>query len=161
MDLVEFLTARLDEDERVARDARPAREDPSSGTWIAYTHDPGPADLQEASVALVGAVPDDPSSTGGMDWAVCEAGQGVRAGAISAHLALHDPTRVLAEVDAKRRIVDEHPNVNDGDCGACVKGHWGYPTHGGSSPERWPCPTLRLLALPYAEHPDYDEAWRP
>ena len=69
--------------------------------------------------------------------------------------------RVLAEVEAKRRIVDAHPNVNDGDCETCVRPQWGYPTHGGSLPMPWPCPTLRLLVLPYADHPDYRQEWRP
>ncbi|MFM9635994.1 DUF6221 family protein [Streptomyces turgidiscabies] len=69
--------------------------------------------------------------------------------------------RALAEVEAKRQILDEHPDVNGGDCGTCVNGRWGYPTHGGSSPQRHPCRTLRLLAVPFAAHPDYDERWRP
>lgn len=68
---------------------------------------------------------------------------------------------LLADVDAKRRILDEHQNVNDGDCGTCVNGRWGYPTHGGSSPQPWPCTTLRLLALPYADRPGYRDEWRP
>ena len=155
MDLVEFLTARLDEDERAARDARPAREEPSSGTWIAYTHDPGPADLQEGPVALVGAVPDDPSSTGGMDWAVCEAGQGARAGTIATHIARHDPAHVLAEVDAKRRILDEQEQA-----ARYAKTTWGQG-NSDQSRARALGKVLRLLALPYADHPDYDEAWRP
>ncbi|MFF5972241.1 DUF6221 family protein [Streptomyces sp. NPDC012769] len=158
MDLVEFLTARLDEDERVARDARPAQEDPSSGTWIAYTHDPGPADPQEGPVALVGAVPDDPSSTGGMDWAVCETGQGARAGAISAHIARHDPARVLAEVDAKCRTLARHAlSPAEGD----PERPWDNVDDCQYDGDPWPCDDLRDLALPYADHPDYEEAWRP
>lgn len=27
-------------------------------------------------------------------------------------------------------------------------------------PVDWPCPTLLALAQPYAEHPDFDPAWR-
>ena len=46
--------------------------------------------------------------------------------------------RVLAECAAKRRIVEHHA-----------------PYAGGSGR-----PTLLLLALPYADHPDYDETWR-
>lgn len=69
--------------------------------------------------------------------------------------------RVLAEVEAKRKLLDEHQDVNDGSCGTCVDGRWGYPTHGGSSPQQWPCTTVRILALPYAEHPDHREEWRP
>lgn len=70
--------------------------------------------------------------------------------------------RTAADLDAKLAILDEHHDVNDGDCGTCVNGHWGYPTHGGGSPQRHPCKTLRILAVPFAAHPDYDnERWRP
>jgi hypothetical protein len=71
------------------------------------------------------------------------------------------PARVLAEVDAKRRILElhrastDHHADKDPYCVGCWEagGLDGAPSH--------PCPTLRLLALPYADHPDYDEAWRP
>lgn len=75
------------------------------------------------------------------------------------HVVANNPAVVLADLDAKLAILDEHPDVNDGDCGTCVAGHWGYPTHGGSSPQRYPCRTLRLAAVPFAKHPDYDERW--
>jgi hypothetical protein len=71
-----------------------------------------------------------------------------------------DPV-VLADLDAKLAVIDEHQDVNDGDCSTCVDGRWGYPTHGGSSPQTHPCRTLRHLAVPFAAHPDYDERWRP
>lgn len=29
------------------------------------------------------------------------------------------------------------------------------------SEDAWPCPTLRTLALAFAGHPDYQEAWKP
>lgn len=49
-----------------------------------------------------------------------------------------DSARVLAEVAAKRRILDRIvPRTDLGDS------------------------LLRLLALPYAEHPDYRPEWRP
>lgn len=73
------------------------------------------------------------------------------------HIARHDPARVLTEVDAKRRILKVHfrrrshdwdePGVKGFDCAQCA--------------DRFPCTTLRLLALPYADHPDYREEWRP
>ncbi|NED75381.1 hypothetical protein G3I51_24260 [Streptomyces sp. SID9944] len=72
-----------------------------------------------------------------------------------------DPA-VIADLDAKLAIVDQHQDVNDGNCGTCVDGHWGYPTHGGSSPATYPCRTLRLLAQPFAGHPDHKgEEWAP
>ncbi|WP_081224731.1 DUF6221 family protein [Streptomyces sp. M41(2017)] len=69
---------------------------------------------------------------------------------------------VIADLDAKLALIEEHPDVNDGSCGTCVDGRWGYPTHGGSTPQRHPCRTLRLLAQPFAGHPDHKgEEWAP
>lgn len=60
----------------------------------------------------------------------------------------------LAECEAKRRIVGLHaPYDSNGepDCSSC-----------GDVPQvAYPCATLLALALPYAAHADYDEAWRP
>lgn len=68
-----------------------------------------------------------------------------------------------ADADAKKEIIKLHALVEvdyidaDGDdrtsrdCAECR-------THG--VPDTWPCLTLCLLALPYADHPDYDaERW--
>jgi hypothetical protein len=89
-----------------------------------------------------------------------------------------EPDLVLAEVDAQQRVIAEHFELyrdigwfeNDGDevieasaelpvCGMCVAKH----SHFGKAAEvpSYPCLTVRLLALPYAGHPDYREAWRP
>ena len=74
------------------------------------------------------------------------------------------PARVLREVEAKRRIVEIHRVVGGfededmtdlgsgcSECGYSAE----YGDRGG-----W-CETLRLLALPYEDRPDYQEAWRP
>ncbi len=59
-------------------------------------------------------------------------------------------SRVLAECEAKRRIVEAH-DLNeerlDIECGEVE--------------HNWPCLTLKLLALPYADRPGYREEWRP
>jgi hypothetical protein len=64
-----------------------------------------------------------------------------------------------AEVDAKRRILDLHTPARPGDpsygCPTC----WEGAEDGG--PMDYPCPTLRLLALPYADRPGYQGSWRP
>jgi hypothetical protein len=62
---------------------------------------------------------------------------------------------MLVWSDARRRIVALHlittrPAGDDHVVELCS---------GCGHPE--PCPTLRLLSLPYADHPDYREAWRP
>lgn len=103
MSLVEFLRARLDEDEAAAK------------AWLPFGN------------------PDD---------------------AARAHIARHDPARVLAEVEAKRRIIDLH-GAEPHECVAW-DGDLGLPC----TCYEVDCPTLLLLALLYASHPDYDEAWR-
>jgi hypothetical protein len=74
--------------------------------------------------------------------------------------------RVLAECEAKRRIVEMHgfyqvQTANDGldwDYVRCVICDIADLAPGEGN---WPCPTLRALALPYAYHSDYREEWRP
>jgi hypothetical protein len=66
--------------------------------------------------------------------------------------------RALAECEAKRRIVELHQGHHE-----CVGVKFrarrtvlvapGYQFAND--------PTLALLALPYADHPDYDKSWRP
>ena len=62
---------------------------------------------------------------------------------------------VLAECDAKRRIVELHAPGNDvvtaDDDGSDVLALWDCRE---CRVYRGPCRTLRALALPYAEHPD-------
>jgi hypothetical protein len=75
--------------------------------------------------------------------------------------------RSRAEREAKRRIVDLHPPTDpynrEGDryCRRCLSPGYdtGYPDEW--CQDDWPCPTLRLLALPFADHPDYREEWKP
>lgn len=67
------------------------------------------------------------------------------------------PGRVLAECDAKRRIIEWHKiGANDED-GSCHR----WYGDGNDTESDMTCQTLRALALPYADHPDYREEWRP
>lgn len=85
------------------------------------------------------------------------------------HIVRQHPARVLAECEAKRRIVLLHEDEH-----ACessdAEGVNFWSTASGSERLRvdegpWirfeSCQTLRLLALPYAGHPDYREEFRP
>jgi hypothetical protein len=71
--------------------------------------------------------------------------------------------RLLAECDAKRRILELHARTDFGlrrfGCVICneleaAEGAWGGGDAG-------PCDTIRALALPYADHRDYRDEWRP
>lgn len=76
--------------------------------------------------------------------------------ALAEHIARHDPARVLRDVEAKRRIVDRYED-------ALVR--LDDPEY--STPEartqirEYEDFVLPALALPYAEHPDYRDEWRP
>lgn len=93
--------------------------------------------------------------------------------ATAVHIARQNPSRVLADVKSKRRIIDLHeitveklsvppydemtgdPNPDEYDAYCAVCGYvWvnNDPTQA--------CMTLRLLAEPYADHPDYRPEWR-
>jgi len=52
--------------------------------------------------------------------------------------------RALAECWAHRQLIHLHQD----------------PIHG-CRDDGWPCMTLRILALPHADHHDYNSTWRP
>ncbi|MBQ1164189.1 hypothetical protein KBZ21_40005, partial [Streptomyces sp. A73] len=63
-------------------------------------------------------------------------------------IARHSPARVLAEVDAKRGLLDRDADVADMDYEDNEPEYaYGRATGLGEA--------VRLLALPYASHPDY------
>jgi hypothetical protein len=70
------------------------------------------------------------------------------------HAALWSPGKVLTEIAVRRRILERHSDQHD-----LLESS--RPTVGCRCYDGWPCTTLRLLALPYAAHPDYREEWKP
>jgi hypothetical protein len=122
-DLVEFLRARLDEDEAVARAAAP----PPWNAFIGSVTSGAPPNDEE----FCDLIP--PGESKGDD-------------ASAAHIARHDPARVLREVEAKRQIVER-----------CERELRDYVGTGAQA--ALPYLLLRALARPYADHPDYDSAW--
>lgn len=73
------------------------------------------------------------------------------------HLAI-DPARVLAECDAKRRIVARHYRDRRDECVGCG---WTGPLDDARTGPGEECPEMQDLALPYADHPDYRDEWKP
>jgi hypothetical protein len=110
-ELVEFLRARLGEDEQAARMRRGTYPRPEDGDW-AWTN------IKHAGSALI-----------------------VKA------------DRVLREVEARRKMLDElYPEVKGAD--ESIEGEWNSNPYNADT-------LLELLALPYADHPDYREEWKP
>ena len=166
-DLVTWLTAQLDDDERVARAATagPWRHSPDK-----HWRKPGTAWFEEAVFA---------GATGAS--ATCVAGTGEtgdrQSMADAEHIARHDPARVLRDVEVKRQILDIHGIIwrsigwleRDGDvldeayeelpvCVACVAKHSSFPTR--DAVPVGPCRYVRLLASPYSDRPGYREEWK-
>ena len=151
MDIVEFLRARLDEDEAVARECViPAHEGPNAykphpelAEWF---YDGDEVEYVQTPEMRAHKYPDR--------YCVTVDSEGLTPsveGDIATHIARHDPARVLREVEAKRRVVDEHggrPPYHIDPCDA----------HDANF-ETIPCDTLLALASVYAEHPDFDPDW--
>lgn len=108
--LVDFLLARLDEDEEAARGLAESLPSPAEPTWEADGRS-----VRMGGITMFDAHP-----------------------LMAAHIARHDPTRTLAEVEAKRRIVQWMGDTVE------------YVVYGDE--------VLRALAAVYVDHPDYAAA---
>jgi hypothetical protein len=78
------------------------------------------------------------------------------------HIIRHDPARVLAECRARRAVIELHglfmawgrtPVCRE--CGPDEDVEFQVEVHG----RGWPCRTLRALALPFKAHPDFSPGW--
>ncbi|MFB6809425.1 DUF6221 family protein [Streptomyces sp. NPDC056387] len=133
-DLVQFLHARLDEDEQTAREA--------GGRWMV---------LPVSGWVHTAPAPSHEWQHPGTDHHVAS----VPLDTDRAHIVRHDPGRSLAEVEAKRQILDEIVPAVDG-MQEGLAFEYGQGVMRPVSRD-----LLRLLALPYADHPDYRDEWQP
>lgn len=133
-DLVTWLRAQLDDDEQVARDA------PGPAWAAAIEREGSPGNWRGIKAELVTLPPtklDDSLSVGaellrGTSWRVTQ------------HATRWDPARVLAEIAAKRRILDLcTPELDEGTSGARISRL-----------------TIHTLAQPYADLPEFLPEWR-
>jgi hypothetical protein len=118
-DLIDFLNARLAEDEAVAQQAK-ATGGPMSPWWGAEQIKPLMVDAD------------------------------------ATHVEHHSPERVLREVAAKRRILNDIvPAMNGMD--NQIHSEWGV---GSMDPADYESvELLKLMAFPYSDHPDYNPEW--
>lgn len=133
MTIVEFLNARIDEEEADARAATPGR-------W--FPEGKGVSDSD--GIEFVEAPRRDVS-----------------------HIARHDPARVLREVTMKRDLLALHkPGKADfydvDQCDHCADQCHSSSGLSCEEPDaRYPCDTVRTLATVHADHPDYQQEWKP
>lgn len=155
MTITDFLTARYDEDEAVARAADIPEGDLS---WTAH----GPIALSSPDafrvrtsrdMIPVALVQDIDDNTEPIPAEILDAE------AVATHIALHDPARVLADIAAKRAIARAYTHAGDvaelereSDRMAEAHDFWAEE----AALER----VLHMLAQPYSDHADFDPAWR-
>ncbi|MEU0133386.1 DUF6221 family protein [Streptomyces sp. NPDC006296] len=123
-ELLDFLRARLQDDEDYARNA------------YADHNDAGPKWYEQWSGALNIGEEEDLVLTNDS--------------AISRHMERHDPARVLAEVEAKRALLDDYERFV-AERRRMMGGWDSYPETS---------PVLTAFATVYADHPDYRSEWR-
>lgn len=138
-DIVEFLQARLDEDEAIARTSigkRPERAEWSYEPWTPRV---------EGSGEVI--APNDRDSSGYPEFITCD-----REGVLQSieerdgpHLARHDPARVLREVEAKRAAIAAFD--------------WAGTSRGSIARHHILNGVIRPMAAIYSDHPDYREEW--
>lgn len=173
MDIREFLTARLAEDEWWARNAggcfgnvppetgehwhwvesrgdTPITPDPTVGELL----DDGGAD-EWRSLALR-SVEQYPMDRGGTlpSFIISTAEEVNTVG--GGHIVRHDPARVLRDVEAKRRLLrDMLPEVEQ--MAGLIEHEYGAaPDRVGTGVANM---VLRLVALSWSDHPDFDPTW--
>lgn len=150
-ELVQFLRARYDEDEQIARRAGGRSEH----TWEADLSGKDPNGLPSWPIAVR-------YTTGGrLRGAVANLPiMQERSEDRMVHIARHDPARILRDIKARRQLVEVHHadliEVVNADREE-RSDYWCAECDG----EPFPCRTLRLLASVYADHPGYRAKWRP
>lgn len=127
-ELVAFLRARLDEDEHLAGAASPA-------PWSANAE-------HDEVLAIDGETVADGFALSGRQLR-----------ATVDHIVRHDPLRVLREVEAKRKIVDEYAEA--------LRILDGFRETGWEEGHREALLlACKVLAAAYADHSDYRTEWR-
>jgi hypothetical protein len=174
-DLAAWLTQIWDEDERLAKDA-------TAGPWAAEASScinrlPG-GQAQESVSWFVSSPADDGENGWSMVAAVERDARddslwgGIWNPADAAHIARHDPKAVLARIAADRRILARLTALEDEDRRQQRDYQDWAP---GKNPPRRPARfnsleleeiaglriAVKLLALPHADRPGYQEAWKP
>jgi hypothetical protein len=132
-DLVAFMRDRLDDDEQAARRV--------NSSW-----------RQIGETGVIASDGDRAEECANGNWT-----------GIAEHIVRHDPVRVLADIEVKRELIKLHKSAKlsylpsrERGCVTCSTAQ-AWDAQAGEAN----CQTLRLLALPYADHPDYRDAWRP
>lgn len=165
MTLTEFIKARLDEDEAVARAAIDPERPGTHWHWWRADEQDRPAipdedtggDYMEDDGLWLCTVEVFPTTSvvGPLPGVIISYAEEVKA-APAFHIARHDPSRVLNQVDAHRMLVEDHSgrHVCEDNMAGTV---WDEKTE---DIVEDPCRVLRIIGSIYADHPDYRTEWQ-
>ncbi|WP_086559417.1 DUF6221 family protein [Streptomyces africanus] len=140
-DLVQWLSAQLNDDERIAREATP-------GPWA------------QSGIGEYGW-----GVSFGRNGAGVEADDSDQGRADAEHIAEHNPARVLREIEAKRQLIARGGPFCTSDCDEPGNEpmdpdtNWATPLEHHLDCDAYTA--AAVLALPYADRPGYKENWRP
>lgn len=145
-DLVAYLRARLDEEQARAEYQAVLLPPP----WQRVSNGYDAWEVRTAQGFVVSREDDGGLAREEADW-----------------IAAHDPARILADIAAKRAILDAHPRehytgsdyYNEPARDVCETCETYDITECPSGPG-WPCPTVLALAQPYAGRPDFPAEYR-
>jgi hypothetical protein len=136
--LADFLLARIAEDEALAQDAAAALSMPEKGpSWHAV-------ETADEGISVWSGALDE-------HWPSFYETEETK------HISRWSPGRVLDECEARRRIVADlltPSGLDEGDTDLA------WAVMNGDRSQQIAITTLRLLALPYADHSDYRSEWR-
>lgn len=97
---------------------------------------------------------DGPGEKSGKFW-IYDTGEKFTHEAIAAHIARHDPARVLADCAARRAIVEFAVDNTGAAKAQRATGVGDYFIAAAETAST----ILRVMAQPYADHPEFDQAW--
>ena len=144
--IAEFIAARLNDQEALARAA-------TTGRWEVVEYEDFP-DAHEIKADQ------SPAHRPRTQFTMVTDNDGLCDRADAIHIAYHDPARVLADIAAKRAIVEDYQIVMANN--AIERANEGDELK--IAARELIAKSLRMvlirLAAPYADHPDFDEAWR-
>lgn len=143
MNIIDFLHARIAENEAEAHDATGAR-------WVV---------LPGVNASMVNI---DPTNVRDEKWKYGRFGHVATTShdaAYAEHIARHDPARVLAECAAKRAIINQAIAASDGHATVIEEFCLGEPAKSEAYANDPGLLIIRALAAVYKDHPDYQQEW--
>lgn len=169
MDLVEFLRAMLDRDEQIAQ----ASERAESASLAEYAADRR-VTVTEASLTNHWDIDRDEQQGGwsitagtytevrdgrtrAEPWTVAGpgySGGGVRRRETAEHIARHDPARILADVEADRKLIAEYEQAAEFYSRPENRHHSAGELHGLYT-------AVKIRAERFVDHPGYKSEWKP